>query len=121
MADQWLPQPPRSSRQAMFVVACWLLVVISGAIAVLLAIAGPMSSDSCRPDDVTFRCSVTGQNVAFWLPISAWILSILVAWATTVHLNRKRQKSSWFGLAVGGCIFVVAMIVEWLVVSRQFT
>jgi uncharacterized membrane protein len=104
----------------MFVVACWLLVVISGAIAVFPSIAGPMSGDSCRPDDVTFRCSATGQNVAFRLPISAWILSILVAWATTVQLNRKRHKSSWLGLAVGGCIFVMAIIVEWLVVSRQF-
>jgi hypothetical protein len=117
MTDEWLPQPPRSARQAVFAATCRLLVVIGGAIAVFFAIAGPMSSDSCRPEDDFFRCTGTGQSVAFWLPLGGWLLAILVVWASVILLSR-RHKPPWLGLAAGVGVFVVAMTIEWLAVSR---
>ncbi|WP_328647282.1 hypothetical protein OHS58_04945 [Amycolatopsis sp. NBC_00348] len=105
------PEPP--SRGVGFVAACWVLVLAGLLFALLFGAAGAMSSDSCRPDEVTFVCSPSGQGVLFWLPLAGWLVSIVVAWGTVVKLDR----TPWLGLAAGVVLYAVVIGVEWLVVT----
>ncbi|UOZ05836.1 hypothetical protein [Amycolatopsis sp. WQ 127309] len=55
-----------------------------------------------------------GFVVACWLLVLAgWLVSIVVAWATVVKLDRP----PWLGLAAGVVLYAVVIGVEWLVVT----
>lgn len=110
----FLPSPPRRTG---FAVTCWFLAVVGGAFAVFLGSAAAMSTDSCRPDDTEFACTVTGQSVLFWLPPAGWLVAVLLAWLTSVLLAR-RNRSRRPGVAVGVAVYAVAMAAGWFTAVR---
>jgi len=105
-----------SARQVLFAVACWLLAVVSGVVAVVLAMAGVMSSDSCRPGEMSFLCTSVGQGVVWWLPLAGWGVSILVAWVSVVKLGRG-SRPRWFGLAAGLVVYSAVLALDWFLVA----
>ncbi|MEU0795237.1 hypothetical protein ABZ342_34675 [Amycolatopsis sp. NPDC005961] len=106
--------PPR---RIGFAVTCWFLALLGGAGAVLFGSAAAMSTDSCRPDEIVFPCTETGQQVVFWLPPVGWIVSILLAWLTSALLIR-RGGPRWPGVFVGVVVYAVAMVAGWFVAVR---
>jgi hypothetical protein len=105
-----------SPRRVLFAAACWLLAVVTGAGAGVLAVAGAMSSDSCRPGDTAFICTGGGQKVAWWLPLAGWAVSILLAWVSAVKLGPTRAR--WLGLLAGLTVYSVVLVIDWILVAR---
>ncbi|SFW92061.1 hypothetical protein [Amycolatopsis australiensis] len=101
----------------LFAAACWLLAVITGVGAVVLAAAGVMSSDPCRPDDTAFICTDAGQSLAWWLPLAGWAASVLLAWMIVARAGRRSGLRS-VGPATGLVLYSGVVAVEWCLVIR---
>jgi hypothetical protein len=106
-----------SASQVLFAATCWLLAVVTVVGAVVLAMAGAMSSDPCRPGDEAFICTGAGQNLAWWLPLAGWAVSILLTWAIAVRLG-QRSTTRWLGLAAGLAVYSAVLVVDWVLVAR---
>lgn len=106
-----------SPRRLLFAAACWLLAIVSGVVAVVLAMAGVMSSDPCRPGDTAFVCTSFGQSLAWWLPLAGWAVSILIGWLIVARLGR-RSRPRWFGLAAGLVVYSAVLVIDWFLLAR---
>lgn len=96
---------------------CWLLVAVSGGLALVLATAGLMSSDPCRPGEAKFICTGAGQSIAWWLPLAGWAVSTLLAGAAVTGLARRGRRR-WPGLAAGLTLYAAVLATDWTLVAR---
>ncbi|MGW4521084.1 hypothetical protein [Amycolatopsis sp. NPDC004378] len=100
-----------SRRPVLFTLVCWVLAVMCGALSVILAIGGALSSDSCRPGDAEFICTAAGQNLAWWLPFAGYAAASVVAWIS-VELLECGARPKWLGLLAGAAVFAAVATID---------
>lgn len=114
------PRSQRTDKTATGLGGFWgtfaLLTVIGVPLSWLGSFIFVMTSDGCLAHNTGWLCTAWGQQIAYALPWTGWVLAI-VASLTGVGLRRRHEGAPWAGLLTGGALYILIIGVGFLAIK----
>jgi hypothetical protein len=117
-------RPDTGNQKWASVVGFWVtftLLTLAGIpVSLFASFVFVMGSDHCLANEAGWLCTVWGQHLVFAVPWVGWGAAILAS-LVGAGFRRRYDGAHWAGLALGGALYIAAVVGGFLAVAVAVT